>query len=66
MVFPQMKEASQCRQFDEMRTGDGMVGQVIFTKSHHKSCMGWLLTPQFVTRTIIWQSNLTSLVLALL
>ena len=25
-----MKEAAQCRQFDELRTGDGMVGQVIF------------------------------------
>ena len=24
-----MKEAAQCRQFDELRTGDGMVGQVI-------------------------------------
>ena len=28
--FFQMKEAAQCRQFDELRTGDGMVGQVIF------------------------------------
>ena len=27
-----MKEAAQCRQFDELRTGDGMVGQVFFAK----------------------------------
>ena len=39
MVFLQMKEAAQCRQFDELRTGDGMVGQVIFNKSHHQSFM---------------------------
>ena len=31
MVSIQMKEAAQCRQFDELRTGDGMVGQVLFT-----------------------------------
>ena len=24
-----MKEAAQCRQFDELRSGDGMVGQVM-------------------------------------
>jgi len=26
-IMTMMKEAAQCRQFDELRTGDGMVGQ---------------------------------------